>query len=96
MSGATAAEWKSLVFRYRGPGVGNGVRVLLLYLADHMKANRMVSVPRSTIARDLGISEREVTARIKAAREAGLLDTVVPARRCAAAVYRGISDDEAR
>ena len=68
----------------------------LVYLADNMKANRTVSVPRSTIAHELGISASEVTQRIKAAREAGLLDTVVPARRHAAAVYRGISDDEAR
>ena len=93
---ATASEWRAFVYRYRGPGVGNGVRVLLVYLADNMRPDRTVSVPRSTIARDLGVSEREVTARIRAARDAGLLDTVVPARRCAAAVYRGISDDEAR
>ncbi len=75
MNIANAAEWKALVYLYRGPGVSNGVRVLLLYLADHMGANRVVSVPRSTIARDLNISEREVTQRIEAAREAGLLDT---------------------
>lgn len=96
MNTATAAEWKALVYRHRGPGVSNGVRVLLIYLADRMEADRTVSVPRSTIARDLGVSEREVTARVKAARDAGLLDTVIPARRCAAAVYRGISEEEAR
>ncbi len=89
MRGATAAEWKALVYCYRGPGVGNGVRVLLLYLADRMRANRTVSVPRSTIARDLGISASEVTQRIKAARDAGLLDTVVQASPHVTAVYAG-------
>ncbi len=39
MNIANAAEWKALVYLYRGPGVSNGVRVLLLYLADHMGAN---------------------------------------------------------
>ena len=87
---ATAAEWKALVYRHRGPGVSNGVRVLCLYLADNMRPNRTVSVPRSTIARDLGISASEVTQRIKAARDAGLLDTVVQARPHVTAVYQGL------
>lgn len=90
MRGTTAAEWRALVYRYRGPGVGNGVRVLLIYLADHMRPNRTVSVPRSTIARDLGISTAEVTKRMKAAKDAGLLDPVQRGRPGVTAVYQGL------
>lgn len=86
----SAADWRALVFRHRADGLGNGVRVLLLYLADHMKADRTVSVPRSQIARDLGVSPRQVTERMQAAHEAGLLDTVRRGRPGTTAMYQGL------
>lgn len=86
----TIAEWKAMVYQHRAEGLGNGVRVLLLFLADNMKANRMVSVPRSQIAAALGVSTAEVTNRIKAAREAGLLDSVRQGRPGVTAVYQGL------
>lgn len=85
----TAAEWKTHVYSVRHAGIGNGVRVLLLYLADHMRVDRTVSVPRSTLAKALNVTPSEITWRIKAATEAGLLDTVVRGRPGVTAVYQG-------
>lgn len=86
----TVADWKATVYQHRAEGLGNGVRVLLLFLADNMKANRMVSVPRSQIAAALGVSTAEVTKRIKAARDAGLLYSVRQGRPGVTAVYQGL------
>lgn len=86
----TVSDWKAMVYRHHGEGFSNGVRTLLLYLADHMEPNRMVSVPRSQIARDLGVSPRQITQRMQAAHAAGLLDTVVRGRPGVTSVYAGI------
>lgn len=84
------AEWKAHVYGYRGPGVGNGVRLLLVLMADHMDDRRNVSVPRSRLADMLGISRREVAGRLAAAKEAGLLDAVQTGRPGVTAVYQGL------
>lgn len=79
-------DWRRAVYRARGTMArSNGVRVLLLYLADHMRGNLTVSVSRRQIADALAIPPGEVTSRIKAARNAGMLDLVESARgqRCA-------------
>ena len=85
-----SAEWKAHVYRYHGPYVGNGVRVLLLLLADHMDQRRHVSVPRPRLAGMLGISEMEVKKRVAAAKKAGLLDNVVKGHNGVTAVYQGL------
>lgn len=83
----TVADWRAVVYRHRAEGVSNGVRVLLVYLADHMNVDRTVSVPRSQIAADLGVSASEIRTRLQAARAAGLLDTVRRGRPGVTAVY---------
>ncbi|GAB3698514.1 hypothetical protein [Mariniluteicoccus flavus] len=89
----TVADWKAMVYRHRGEGVGNGVRVLLLYLADHMQANLQVSVSRQKIATDLGVSTSEIRNRFHAAKAAGLLDHVQVGRPGTQAKYVGIFPD---
>jgi len=84
----TVEDWRRVVLRSQS--ISNPVRVLLLYLADRMFADRKVSVPRTTIAQDLGVSERRVTARVSAARNAGFLDTVVRGQKHVTAVYQGL------
>jgi hypothetical protein len=76
------------VFQHK-PLNGN-VGILLLYLADHMRADLTVSVPRTQIAADLNIHPARVTERIKAAHDAGLLDTIVHGRERTTAVYKAM------
>lgn len=53
--------------------VADACRVLLLHLAHEMTEQGYVQVPRETLAADLGIHEKRVTARIGEAVKAGLL-----------------------
>ena len=85
-----SAAWKAHVYSYHGPGLGNGVRVLLLLLADYMDQRRHVTVPRSRLAAQLGITEDQVKRRVAAAKKAGLLDNVVKGHNGVTAVYRGL------
>ncbi|WP_425308419.1 hypothetical protein AADG42_06560 [Ammonicoccus fulvus] len=87
----TVADWKALVYRHKG--IHNTTRVMLLYLADRMGTNLIVSVPRSRIAADLGIGERRVTERMKAAVEVQLLDPVAKGRPGVTAVYAAMFPD---
>lgn len=84
----SAADWRAVVYRHAG--INNSVRVLLLYLADNMRADRTVSIPQSRIAEALGVSTRRVKERIAAARSAGLLDTVRKGRPGTTAMYQGL------
>lgn len=84
----TVDDWRQAVFK--STRIKDNARVLLLYLADHMKADRTVSIPRKTIASDLGKSERRITERIAAAHEAGFLSTVAAGYRGRTAVYQGL------
>ena len=81
-------EWRRTVYRH--PGLKDGTRVYLLWLADHMRTDRTVSVPRATAARALGKSERRIDDRNADARRAGLLDTVVHGQKGVTAVYAGL------
>lgn len=84
----TANEWRDFVFA--SPHIKDNVRVLLLFLAEHMTTDRKVSVPRATIAAKLGKTERRVTERITAAHRAGFLSTVSPGHVGRTAVYQGL------
>ena len=67
------------------------VRVYLLYLASTcMSRPANLFVPRKTIAKALGRSERRVTERVSAAHEAGFLHTVSAGYRGHVPVYQGI------
>jgi hypothetical protein len=83
----TPEDWRRAVFRAHH--LGDPVRVLLLFLADHMKDNRTVSVKRDVIAKALGKSERRISERVAAAHDAGFLSTVAPGYRGHVAVYQG-------
>jgi len=79
-----------MVLRHHSAGMTEGVRVLLLVLADRMRAERYVSVPRSELAQVLDVAPRRVTERILIAKELGLLDTVAQGRPGVTAVYQGL------
>ncbi len=67
--------------------------MLLLFLADRMTQDRRVSVPRSTLATALRVSERRITERIKEAHEHGFLSTVRRGQKGITAVYQGLFPD---
>lgn len=81
------SEWRAAIYRH--PGLSNGARVAALWLADHMRADRTVSVPQKRIADALGITPRRVRERLAEVTDAGLLDVVVKAQPRTTAVYQG-------
>lgn len=78
-------DWRKAV--YSSPALKDSARVVLLVLADYMKTNLQVSVPRKRLAAMLGRSERRISARITEAHAAGFLDTVVRGHKGTTAVY---------
>ena len=90
MRGRDAASWREMVLAYQAAGMTNGVRVLLVVMAEHMNSGRYVSVPRSRLAERFGISPRRVTERIQIAHELGLLDTVEKGKPGRTATYQGL------
>lgn len=90
----TLEDWRRDVFASQSPNMTAATKVLCLYLADHMKpSDRMVSVPRDTIARDLGIHRARVAERLQRAIEAGFLVRAVRGRTLTTAVYQGTWPD---
>jgi hypothetical protein len=71
----------------------NGCRVLLLRLADGMDAKGIVSIPRSTLAREFGVAPARITENVKLARQLGFLDMVRRARPGVTAVYQATNPD---
>jgi len=89
----TVQEWRAEVFRYRTSGtpLSDAARVFLLYLADHMHADRTVKRARRIIARDLGVTPRTITRYVEQATNVGFLSCVqAPKKDRTAAVYQGI------
>ena len=88
MSRLSVEQWRRQVFR--SPKISDPVRVYLLYLADNMRADRKVSLPRAKVAKALGKSERRISERTSAAHAAGFLSTVSAGYRGHVPVYEGI------
>ena len=86
------ADWRNAVFATSL--VTDPVKVLLLLLADDMRADRKVSVPRKVLAARLGRHEQRAE-RIRSAREAGLLTVVSAGCKGHTAVYQGLFPDHA-
>ncbi len=91
MSRRTVDDWRREVFR--STAIKDNTRVLLLWLADRMRADRTVSVPRAEMTVALNRSERRIAERIAAAHEAGFLSTVAKGRVKRTAVYQGLFPD---
>ena len=92
MSGRrTPTDWRREV--YRSTTLSDRTKVLLLFLSDHMREDRKVSVPRAKIASSLGRSERRITERITEAQDHGWLSTVVRGQKGLTAVYQGLFPD---
>jgi hypothetical protein len=87
----TLADWRREV--YRSTTLSDRTKVLLLFLADNMREDRKVSVPREKVAAALGRSERRITERITEAHDAGWLWTVVRGQKGITAVYQGLFPD---
>jgi DNA-binding Lrp family transcriptional regulator len=78
------------VFSTQDERMSSAVKVLCLYLADHMgERDRKVSVPRQRIADALGIHKARVGERLTKAVEAGFLDRVSRGHNGRTAVYQG-------
>ncbi len=75
---------------FASPLIKDNTRVLLLLLADHMKADRTVSVPQEKLADHIGRSKRRVTERVTAAHKAGFLSTIAGGYVGHTAVYQGL------
>ena len=88
MKRRTIDDWRREVFR--STVLSDRTKVLLLYLAEHMREDRKVSVPREQIAKALGKSERRITERVTEAHDCGWLDTVVRGQKGITAVYQGL------
>jgi hypothetical protein len=73
--------------------VSSGCQLLLLRLSDDMNANAVVSVPRSTLAKDLDCPPARITEWISEAKEKRFLDVVRRARPKVTAVYQGLLVD---
>jgi hypothetical protein len=82
----TKQDWRSAVLL--SPRITDATRVLLLLMADSMKPDQTVSVPRHVLAAQLGRHERRITERLGKAVEAGFLESVTPGHRGHTAVYR--------
>ncbi len=67
-------RWRVEVFRSKR--ITDSTRVLLLAMAEHMRADGYVSVPRAELVRILDRDAKRITERIALAIEAGLLDRV--------------------
>lgn len=91
MSRRSVEEWRRAVYRAR---VSGNVQVLLLLMADHMRVNLTVSVPRTTLAKELGIHEQRVAERIKVATEHGWLFRSSGGYRGRTAEYRALFPGE--
>ena len=88
----TPDQWRREVLRSRT--LKDHTKVVLIFLADNMRSNLRVSVPRSTVAREVGKSERSVTRSVTEAHRLGFLDTVVHGRKGLTAVYAACFPDD--
>lgn len=61
---------------FRSKAITDSTRVLLLAMADHMRADGRVSVPRGDLAVMIDRDSKRITERIQLAISAGLLDRV--------------------
>jgi hypothetical protein len=86
VAGTRKSRWRAEV--YRTGAISNTTRVLLLLLSDHMDNRGYVSVPRSELARLLGVSRQRITERFTLAVEVGMLDVVRRGRPGVTAVYQ--------
>lgn len=72
------------------------VKVLLVVMADAMKPDGTVSVPRKTLAQRCGCQERQITERLQVAVKARYLDSLYSGQRQRTAVYKGLRQSDLR
>jgi len=73
----------------------NATKLLLVVLVDDMKLDGRVSVPRSELAKKLGVHPSRITERIKEAVDARVLDVVQRGRPGVTAEYQALLSDGA-
>jgi hypothetical protein len=87
-------DWRKSVYASSDPNMTGAVKVLCLYLADHMRLdNRHVSIPRKQIAKALGVHEQRIAERYRKAVTAQFLTPVSPGYVGHTAVYQGTWPD---
>jgi hypothetical protein len=77
------------------PTLTNGTKLLLVVLVDDMTVYGQVSVPRSKLAKKLGVHEARITERIREAVDARVLDVIVRGKPGTTAVYQALIPDGA-
>lgn len=93
MSPLTVKQWRTLVFASTHRDMTAAVKVLCLYLADNMSADRKVSVARVDIAAGLGVHQQRVAERLRRAVDAGYLTNTKPGYTGRTAEYQGLRPD---
>ncbi|HXH78178.1 helix-turn-helix domain-containing protein [Nocardioides sp.] len=94
MKRRTNDQWRRDVFASRDARMTSAVKVLLIYMADHMKTDGQVSIPRDAIAKDLGIHKARVAERLAKAIDADYLTRVQAGYPGCTAIYRRLWPDE--
>jgi hypothetical protein len=85
----TVEHWRRDVFASQDPKMTAAVKVLCLYLADHMsRDDHKVSLPRDTIAKALGVHRARVAERLGKAVEARFLSHVAGGCTGRTAIYQ--------
>jgi hypothetical protein len=85
----TVEHWRRDVFASQDPKMTAAVKVLCLYLADHMsRDDHKVSLPRDKIARALGVHRARVAERLGKAVEARFLGHVSAGSPGRTAIYQ--------
>lgn len=83
-------EWESRIWSAPVP---HGCRNMLLLLARHMTADRMVSVPRTRLAAELDVHVSRISGWVGIAIEAGYLVCVSPGSPGRTSIYQGTRPD---
>lgn len=81
------SRFRASVYQHR-EGMTNGCRVLLLRLADGASQAGIVSIPRSQLAKELGVDPARISDNVQRARKLGFLDIVRRGRPGVTAVYQ--------
>lgn len=84
-------QWRERVWAARS--ISHGCRLMLVLLAEHMKADRIVSVPRERLAGELGVHVSRISEWVDSAIDAGYLVRVSPGSPGRTAVYQGTRPD---
>lgn len=92
--GTLRDRWRREV--YKTSRVGDACKLLLIAMADDMRDDGYVTVPREELALRLGRADRRISERLAEAVDARLLDRVQRGQKGRTATYRALLPDTVR